>query len=668
MIARVVAIAQLLLVVVVLVHVKTEAAFLLVIPEETKRLERFTYKPLNSRIDDALATTCHTSHVKTRSTSTVLHLVSLQHDPPATALMFSAPATTTFESTLDTNLRLGALAHQCGNPQYNKHNRTALALEAYSLLRSMPAPDTVAYNTVLKALSNISPARLPPLLDDVPLGSHRTVTTTATGADVHHHRSSSSFNYSAPSTTAAEQARLLLDEMVAVHTQQAEVNQAWYRQLHRSVKPRPRSIDSVDDGFDDDSHGGSATTTVGLEQPLTGPPPILVKPNVRSYSTVMDAFARHANPDAAATCATLLKQLEQRYYETQDGAMEPNLIAFNTCLSAYAKAGQPQNCWDLYQRLPVAPDIISVNVVLHALARSGWDDAGERAQALLDSLASGDDGTGSEVSDGPVANARTYTTCMDAWGRCGRPDRAQALLDELASRYDATGDVRYQPNCVTYSTVIHAYAASRDPHKAALAAQVFRGMCERGIQPNGVVLNALLNCFATSRPRPDSMELVESLYRRILDRHPSCADQYTFGIALKAAARNAPPTAAASSSHPVVGLDPRDDFATTVFRDCCERGCVSSGVLWQLRQAVPSATYRELVGSVPTDGAGSGGDVAEIARLPPEWRRNVEERSNTPAGAADPAAVAGDRKQRVKPRESSRDWGTMPSTRVKRKG
>jgi hypothetical protein len=57
-------------------------------------------------------------------------------------------------------------------------------------------------------------------------------------------------------------------------------------------------------------------------------------------------------------------------------------------------------------------------------------------------------------------------------------------------------------------------------------------------------------------------------------------------------------------------------FAVSVFAEACQRGQVSTGVVWQFRQAVPMRIYREVVSDDPN---------ASWQTLPKEWTVNVRE-------------------------------------------
>lgn len=427
--------------------------------------------------------------------------------------------------TYRVNLQIAQLAQQCADPTGGRRPRIQAVREAYQLLRGLAHPDTVAYNSVLKALNNLSPARLR-------LDEHLAA------------------------TTAAECADELLSEMTTIHQQQALDNAAWYANMANKTE----------------------------DEIAAGPPRVYVKPNVRSYSTVMSAYARQGDAAGAQAAQRLLTDLQAEFEATSDYALQPNTIAYNTCLSALAKAQLTDDCLALLERMP-EPDTISYNTALHALARSGRHDAGTRCQALLRQM--------------PSPNARSYTTAMDAWSRCGRPEPAHALLDELLSAYDTTGNANLRPNCVSYSTLIHSYALSDRRDKAERALEVFRDMRRRGVAANRIVLNNLLHCCATSRVE-SALDMVESLYRQILAH--ADPDHYTFGTVLKAVNNSG-------------WKDGGEEFAKEVFAEACRHGQVTSVVVRQLRQAVPMETYRELM----------GGEEVSVDSVPKEWRRNVHE-------------------------------------------
>ncbi|GAX28019.1 hypothetical protein FisN_16Lh278 [Fistulifera solaris] len=395
----------------------------------------------------------------------------------------------------------------------------------------MEAPDTVAYNSVLNVFAKLSP---------VPLeGSSR--------------------------FSAALQAQRLLQEMEQLYAEQKLANQKWY--------------DALTEGSLDD------------EDISKGPPAVLVKPNSRSYCTVIDAYARIGNQVAAEKTEQLLHELQKKYERTGDEALRPNLIAYNIVLAAWSKVGGAEaadRCVTLLKEgMPMAPDTISYNSVLHAIALSGEPQAGHRAEELLREMI--------DKSNHTLVNGRSYTTCMDAWSKTGRPDKAMALLREMKDDYMRTNDASFQPNCVSYATVIHGYALSKDADKVQKAYRVFLEMLDDCVRPNRITYINLLNCCAASDMNLEAIQLVKQLYREVLDSNK--ADHRTFGAVLKACMHH---------------CWEDKDFAVAVFQDACKGGFVSQGVFWQFKQAVPSEIFRKVLG---------GTDITH-SDVPKEWTRN----------------------------------------------
>uniref|UniRef100_A0A7S2YEH4 Pentacotripeptide-repeat region of PRORP domain-containing protein n=1 Tax=Entomoneis paludosa TaxID=265537 RepID=A0A7S2YEH4_9STRA len=448
-------------------------------------------------------------------------------------------------ATYQTNLKIAALAEDCA-----RRKNTTAAVQAIRLLRTLSHPDSVAYNSVLKTLAKISPARIN--LGEVSSSSSKG-------------RARLSKSGNGPSwTDAAHVAEELLKEMVSLHRQQVAANQQWYDRLAKGL-----------------------LSEMELEQ---GAPRVRIKANVRSFSTVMDAWSRLGDYEAAQKCEALLQTMKDEYEETGDLALQPNLITYNTLLSAYAKCGYPAKCMELLERMSdenVEPDVISHNSVLQALARSRDEDQGERAEAYL-----------RKAMNKVRLNGRSYTTCMDAWSQEGCPERAHALLKEMLSNYERTGNENLAPNVITYSTIIHAYAVSSVPDKAVKAQALFRDMIARNIKTNQVTTNALLNACASSPPSAEVIAMLKGVYQTVVRANK--ADHFTFGTVLKACSNFFPDDAS---------------FATLVFEEACRRGQVSEGVLKQLRFAVPADVYFTLVGE----------EHDQVAEIPQEWKRNVRE-------------------------------------------
>lgn len=345
------------------------------------------------------------------------------------------------------------------------------------------------------------------------------------------------------------------------------------------------------------------------------PPPVYVMPNVRSYATAMDAWSRRGSFESAKRAHRLLDELEELYDTSRHPNCRPNNIAYNTVLSAYAKSGGSKIAAEAaealleYMEEQKVSDIISYNTVISAWARSGLVVGGKQAEALL-----------RKIPERLTPNTRTYTTVLDAWSRCARDipgaaGRALALLEEM----EETDGLH--PNCISYSTVIHAYALSREPDKAERAWQLLQHMWKVSetnpeATPSIITYNSVLNACATDTSwssASSTSDLVRSLYKELLySDHPNLRpDHFTYGTVLKACAN----VNCGESDNP--------QFVREVFEQCCKDGQVSFGVCYQLRQAATAELYRKLIPPSaynPTNGHFS------LKDMPREWTRNVQER------------------------------------------
>jgi hypothetical protein len=390
-------------------------------------------------------------------------------------------------------------------------------------------------------------------------------------------------------------------------------------------------------------------------------PSITVKPNVRTYSSVIDAYSRtsNSNLEGADSAQALLERLRTLYESTGDEELKPNVISYNSVINAWAKTGTVHGAetalklLDTMEREGIA-DAISYNACIHAWARCGSKESGRKAEAILRRMK--EQAARAKSSDVDYINInqsyaepniRTYSSVIDAWSRSKNPTaprRAQAILDEMEKIYEETGDRTIQPNTVTYSTVINAHAKSKDMDtKAAAALKVLKRMQhvyssgENDLaKPTIVTYNSVLNACATtygvissernhhesvseieesdkSESQSLALNIVKDLYKDLTCPESYIKpDHFTYGTVLKACANLMSP-----------GDDDAIRFIREVFDQCCKGGQVSFGVCFQLRQAAPLDLYRELI---PTDAIDESNGHFIIDSMPYRWRKNVKEK------------------------------------------
>lgn len=85
-----------------------------------------------------------------------------------------------------------------------------------------------------------------------------------------------------------------------------------------------------------------------------------------------------------------------------------------------------------------------------------------------------------------------------------RAEQAEQLLNSMEKRYEEEKDHRVMPDCISYSTVINAYANSNTPHSGVHADAILRRMTHRYLmgdtkcRPNAVAFTAAIKAHSAA--------------------------------------------------------------------------------------------------------------------------------------------------------------------------
>lgn len=281
-----------------------------------------------------------------------------------------------------------------------------------------------------------------------------------------------------------------------------------------------------------------------------------LQPNVRTYTSVMDAYAQQAKRDADAPSQAerilyelidLTEQRELRHIDTDsenwkltsvtcdvvlnawaqqgtwDGAcraqeildrlemmsatgaktssLRPSLHSYATVISAFAhsKGGleAAQSAEALLNRiksdkLKITPDTVTYNAVIHAWANSGNPQAGTKAVKLL-----------SEVEKPDVV---TYNTVLNAVGRSGHAHaakKAEQILQQMIRAHEKEPESAPAPNTISYNCLLHALSKSMLDGAAKRARTLLHFMIHSGddnnIYPDIYSFTSALDCVAKSK-------------------------------------------------------------------------------------------------------------------------------------------------------------------------
>ena len=261
----------------------------------------------------------------------------------------------------------------------------------------------------------------------------------------------------------------------------------------------------------------SETTTLN-EPPLMTAEKVLDKldsiaphilPDAQTYSMIIDAKIMQ-DPLKAPQFAERMLEIMHRE-SSSNRLVEPNRVTYNSVINAWSKSGL-QNAGEkaeaLLQRmeeLGLKLGTISFNSVISAWANSNDPTAGQRAELLLRRMLE----LSRQGNDDMHPNTITYNSVIDAWAKSGdlsAGKKAESLLSEMAKQYN-TGNGDTKPDTLSYSSAITAWANSRDPNAGTHAEALLKRMEEqykmgnRDVKPNTLSYSSVITAWANSRDR-----------------------------------------------------------------------------------------------------------------------------------------------------------------------
>ncbi len=303
------------------------------------------------------------------------------------------------------------------------------------------------------------------------------------------------------------------------------------------------------------------------------------KPNVVSFSTVINGWAKYSSEEegAAQRAEKVLKLMVQEY-ENGNSDAKPNSISYCSLIDAFVKSKNKRSL----ERAQEIYDEIYENYVL------GNDDI--KPSTIL-------------------ANQ-----IMDAWSKSGQDcagEKSSGLLNRLIELYEKYGDASFKPNDRSFTIVINAYAKSRNFGKAKKAREILDQMIivykdgNTAAKPNVFSFTAVLNACAftvgDAVETKEALEIAIATYKLLGDYDKP--NHVTYSCFLRACLKLIPRGPAQESA------------LVSVFKKCREHGQVTEMVLNLLSRSLPSKQVERIVGIE----AGANGYIS-IENIPNEWR------------------------------------------------
>jgi len=403
-------------------------------------------------------------------------------------------------------------------------------------------------------------------------------------------------------------------------------------------------------------------------------------PTVRSYSLVLDAWAKSNEKGGALRAETILSKMHKLYDEGHD--IKPNRFSYTIVINALARSkekGTSQRAEDVLDKMiefqkasddSLAPGTATFNAVIDAWARSGEKNAGEKAELVLNKLE-----RLSKKTPGLQPDITTFNSVMAAWSRCskfveGAVARAEALLLKMEKQDDNLKKIL--PNTVTCNSLLCTYRQSKLKSSLKKAEGLLEKMEASGtnsdfhIKPNLITYTSMIEVYARIHSKGMAKK-AESVFKRIGNRSTkgkafagdTKPDIKAFSSLLQACA-NTRGTASekrealtiALNAYDLLmkesrlneGISPnsityrilleicgyltankieRERLLKESFLRCCNDGQVDRDVLKMFRRAASSELYNKLVEKRSIQSGRSHKNSITIYDLPPEWSVNV---------------------------------------------
>lgn len=291
-------------------------------------------------------------------------------------------------------------------------------------------------------------------------------------------------------------------------------------------------------------------------------------PGTVAYALAMDAYAKSRHMDAGRKAEEIFRRLESASVLDNDQGQSqarrnssPNKFSYNILLNAYSQQGRRGGVFDSAERILmemeqrfeetsdelIRPDVVSYSTTISAMARADRKGYGAtRAENILNRM----------EAAGIVPNTITFNSCLKCWARSHdnrAPARAEALVRRM-EELDEAGNANVRPDRISFNTLIHTFANAGKAEMAQRAEAILNRMekyAEEGndqLSPNLFTWNSCIEAWSKADVSY-SAEKAYSILRRLIllqregktDIHP---DKFSFNTVILALSRSSAPEAA----------------------------------------------------------------------------------------------------------------------------
>lgn len=250
-------------------------------------------------------------------------------------------------------------------------------------------------------------------------------------------------------------------------------------------------------------------------------------PSAESFTNAILAWSKSREEGGVDRAEELLMELCDAFEANLlPDQVQPDLIAFNGVVSAWARRGRPDKAEEILKILRdkfpmVAPDVMTYNTVLFAYLKSG-EDKRKKLDKMLSILKYMEE---SSHDNGKIApDCFTYNTLTQAWINSRHPEAADRSLDLIHKMVELwkAGDTSLEPENRRFNVVINALAKqSRSPQAPQKAYELLRQMQSLGIkscEPDVITYTSVIECMSRSND-PNAHVHSQDLLKELIEAY-----------------------------------------------------------------------------------------------------------------------------------------------------
>lgn len=379
--------------------------------------------------------------------------------------------------------------------------------------------------------------------------------------------------------------------------------------------------------------GEKSAAAVRVEQILTSMQDMYasgdedVQPNLESFQIAIDAWTRATDePNSLARAQQILEWMTKIYTSSANDLAMPHTSCFYPILKCWAVSGKMEApivsehliMWmqqlQMQQGIHSArPDSTCFNIVISSWLKSKDITAEKRIRQVFEYM----DLCRRRGSTDIMPDANTYNIVISSiapavkkYSDMGGARRADKILARLEREYLA-GDESLRPDTIIYNQVIDYWAKTQTVRGHFLKArfvldrqiEMFESgvrKCRPDVTGYTSVIAACASTYGSKLEKQGSFDLAHATYMESCKNKYTQPNEVTYGLMFKAVGRLLP------------NKKERDRYGKTLFRLCCDDGCLGEMAYNRMKDAVSKELFRELT---------SGRSYAEF---PEEWKSHVK--------------------------------------------